>query len=881
MARVRSSVERAATLHRQAVATADAAARVLDEMRPDEAPPAIDATQRSLAATLTGLTADVAPGWLSVSWDATAASPPVGTEAGSELAVRVGVASPLPGVSFPVLIPLLGVGHLAIDAAPHDTVAFGLMRSVVLRLLATATPGTLRVRGIDPTGVAFAPFQSLFDGRLMPPPAAELGGMRTLLAEAEQWVRTPAPAGRHLLFVIAGLPTGAEPSDVARVNALAAAAPAARLTMIVAGLPPARDAGIRAATEARDAGMAPVSNATTIVIRGDAVTVAGPYGSGGVLSSPVELDGDPPPHLLDAVCATVAEQARIVATLRMTDLLPSETWQESSAEGLATTVGLTGHAALSLRLADLTPHWLIGGRSGAGKTALLINILYGLCSRYSPAELTLYLLDFKEGVSFREFTPTERDPSWIPHARAVGVESDRAYGLAVLRELDDEMTRRSVLYKDAGVTRFADLRETDTLPRILCVIDEFQVLLAGDDRIARQAVALLESVARKGRSYGIHLILASQTMRGVESLYSKRDSIFGQFPVRIALPGGGDVLDVRNAAAAALRLGTAVVNTAGGLGGPSGAARAHERLIDFPDPHAEPRTLSTLRRRLWLARSAGARPPYVFEGYAPQYLPNSLPSSRRAIAYLGRNIDVPLSLAAFTLDGTPGRHLAVIGPSEMGAGLLDAAVRSLAAQVEPGSVRFVLAPLVAASDAVGADLATALADAGHICDVVDAKALRGIVEDPAIEDTYVFGFGLDGAADLRPLLRNGPGRNAHVFGWWRGLRRFGEDTGGSAGREDVAGVVLLNVPATDAAIFLGELDLDWQPRPNRALFHDRHAARTEVIVPFARRPADRGEAAAELGMGSQRPTADSGGADGDAGRADTALPDPDSAGVGR
>ena len=63
-------------------------------------------------------------------------------------------------------------------------------------------------------------------------------------------------------------------------------------------------------------------------------------------------------------------------------------------------------------------------------------------------------------MSFREFTPTDRDPSWIPHARAVGIESDRAYGLAVLRELDAEMTRRSVLYKDAGVTRFADLRET-------------------------------------------------------------------------------------------------------------------------------------------------------------------------------------------------------------------------------------------------------------------------------------------------------------------------------------------------------------------------------------------------------------------------------------
>ena len=259
-------------------------------------------------------------------------------------------------------------------------------------------------------------------------------------------------------------------------------------------------------------------------------------------------------------------------------------------------MGKAGDVTLTLRLADLTPHWLIGGRSGAGKTAFLIKVLYGLSARYAPTELVLYLLDFKEGVSFTEFTPTERDPSWIPQARAVGVESDREYGLAVLRELEAEMAQRSEAYKDAGVTRFADLRQGRPMPRIVCVIDEFQVLLQGTDRLAREAVALLESLARKGRSYGIHLILASQTIRGVESLYAKRDSIFGQFPVRVALPGGGDVLDPLNQAGNVLGLGQAVVNTAGGLGGPAGASRAHERLVEFPDPHAEPEVLTTLRQ---------------------------------------------------------------------------------------------------------------------------------------------------------------------------------------------------------------------------------------------------------------------------------------------
>jgi DNA segregation ATPase FtsK/SpoIIIE, S-DNA-T family len=120
--------------------------------------------------------------------------------------------------------------------------------------------------------------------------------------------------------------------------------------------------------------------------------------------------------------------------------------------------------------------------------------------------------------------------------------------------------------------------------------------------------------------------------------------------------------------------------------------------------------------------------------------------------------------------------------------------------------------------------------------VVDLSHLRTVLTDTAMHDTYVVGFGMDGAGvDLRWLLREGPAGNAHLIGWWRGLRRFAEDTGGSSGRDDVAGVVLLNVPAADAAVFLGEADLDWQPRANRALTHDRHTSRTEVIVPYVRR----------------------------------------------
>ncbi|HEX5596239.1 MAG TPA: FtsK/SpoIIIE domain-containing protein [Micromonosporaceae bacterium] len=850
----RTRTSQAAALHRQAAAAVAAASIALDAARP--APPDHQ-QQHDLAERLRAAAAVLVPGWLGAPLDAQSEDAPLG---GQRLPgfVRVGTAQPLDDARFPAIVPLLGTGHLAVDADTRDPRVAGLIRSVLLRLLAAAPAGSLLVRAVDAagSGLVFSPFAPLADAGLMPPPATDRTGLRAALAEAEQWVRPARPAtARHsrrdrtLLLVIATLPELTEGPDLNRIVALAQHGPEAGLHLIVAGWPPPP---LTAETT-----QPPLPRSTAISVRNPYALLGDPPGAsfGGYrahlpstgLNAPVFLDEDPPAHLVDRVCQELATRFDAGSQSRLAELLPDEAeglWGEDATNGLATPVGYDGDRPVILQFNDLTPHWMIGGRSGSGKTAFLINVLYGLCARYGPAELGLYLLDFKEGVSFTEFVPTERDGSWLPQARAVGVESDREYGLAVLRELDAEMTRRSVAYKKAGVARFADLREQHPLPRILCVIDEFQVLLADGDRLAAEAVSLLEALARKGRSYGIHLVLASQTVLGVESLYTKRDSIFGQFPVRVALPGGGDVLEPTNDAAAGLPLGTAVVNTAGGLGGPRGATRGHERIIRFPDPQADRAELTELRHRLWAARDADASPPQVFAGYAHQHLTDDpayravlARTSARPAALIGRAIDVSLSTAAFPLDTSPGRHLAILGPSSVGADLLDAAARSLAAHHAPRTVRFVIASLVADGDEPAAALAKDLAQRQEV-EMVDAAGLAKLL-DPD-RPGYLVVFGMDAisagglpADRLRSLLRDGPGRGVHLLSWWRGLRRFTEAIGGSAAREEVAGLVFLNVPATDVSLLLGE-SIDWRPRPNRALLHDRHAGRTTVIVPFVR-----------------------------------------------
>jgi S-DNA-T family DNA segregation ATPase FtsK/SpoIIIE len=847
-------VRQAAALHRQAVATADAAAVALEAFAPAAADPR---EQHRLADRLRAAASALAPGWLGSTLDALSPVAPLGGPALPRF-VRVGLAQPLDDVRFPAVVPLLGTGHLTIDATATDPRVFGLLRSLLLRLLATAPAGSLLVRAVDGVGggSVFAPFEELADAGLLSPPATDRQGLRDVLSEAEKWLR-PARAGagrrdrrdRMLLVVIASLPEMTEGEELRRIAALAQQGPDSGLHLIVAGWPPPP---LTAETT-----QAPLPRTTAISVRNPYAIVGDPpggtFGSAADtpwLNAPVFLDEDPPPHLIDAVCRELAADSEAASLVTLADLLPEpaeDLWSQDAAAGVETVVGHHGEAPLVLRFNDLTPHWMLGGRSGAGKTAFLINVLYGLGTRYSPDQLALYLLDFKEGVSFSEFVPTQRDRTWLPHARAVGVESDREYGLAVLRELDAEMGRRSLAYKRAGVSRFADLRAVAEeegrgrpLPRILCVIDEFQVLLAGNDPMAAEAVALLESLARKGRSYGIHLVLASQTVLGVEALYAKRDSIFGQFPVRIALPGGGDVLEPTNDSAAGLPMGSAVVNTAGGLGGPRGATRGHERVVRFPDPHADQKLLSDLRHRLWGARDPESQQPLVFAGYAEQHLADD-PTYRAALAgrvsrpaaLVGRVIDVPLSSAAFPLDSSPGRHLAVLGSQTAGAEVLDAAARSLAACHAPRTARFVIASLVAEGDARAAALA---AEIGHRQDVemVDAAGLAAALS--AEQPGYRVVFGMDAAppgtlGGLRALLREGPSAGAHLLSWWRGVRRFSEEIGGSMGREDVAGLLFLNVPQSDVSLLLGR-PVDWQPRENRALLHDRHADRTVTVVPF-------------------------------------------------
>ncbi|MFI5891340.1 FtsK/SpoIIIE domain-containing protein [Actinoplanes sp. NPDC051513] len=749
----------------------------------------------------------------------------------------------------PALVPLLDQGHVVVRGERRigDEVVAGLL----LRALGTAAPGALTITGYDPEhlGGGLARFATLA-------PAGVLtfigpGGLGALLNDLVDQVRRineTVLAGEYtsLRELAAATHRRPEPWRVAvllgagelsrpeqtQLQRLLRTGAAAGVHLIIQGMPVQAGPGIEFIT----------------ALEGDHARIS----SAGAL--PVRLDGGPPQAVVAAACRRIAEAVEAgPAPVALDSLLPQELWKESAATGLTAPLGDSPLGVpVSVTLSDYPPHALIAGPSGTGKTNLIYAWMGALAARYSPAELAFYLLDFKEGVSFARFAPGRRDPSWLPHVKLVGVNvnTDREFGLALLRFLGEELRRRADAAKRYEVTNLAELRAEDPdgqWPRIVAVVDEFQVLLAGRDAVATEAVDLLEDLARRGRSQGIHLILASQDVSGIEALWG-RPALVAQFSLRIALPRARRILAETNTAAESLQRYHAVVNA------DSGAVEAN-RIVRVPAAGDRERW-NALQHRLWRMRPDEQGPPRLFDGDARPRLTDSRDFRRLAPAegqapmvLLGETIDVAARSARTVLRRAPGRNLAVLGTrTEEACAVLATAARSLAAQFPPDGAAFSLLCLDQDALPAAEALRNELPDNPRMFHAADADWL---LEDAANEASatwpsdrphFILIYAADAlpggkaAADqLRTILRQGPERRIHVLGWWRGAGLLRDALGGPSSRTDAIGAwVALDVHGSELTPYYpGATAPVWYPRPWRALHFDRSVHRgAEVIIPY-------------------------------------------------
>jgi S-DNA-T family DNA segregation ATPase FtsK/SpoIIIE len=190
--------------------------------------------------------------------------------------------------------------------------------------------------------------------------------------------------------------------------------------------------------------------------------------------------------------------------------------------GLRAVVGHTVDGPIQLDLRSQGPHALVGGTTGSGKSEFLQSWILGLSAANSPARVTFLLVDYKGGAAFAECVE-------LPHC--VGLVTDLSPHLVrrALASLDAELRFREQLLHDRRAKDLVELErrnDPDCPPSLVIVVDEFAALVAEVPEFVDGVV----NVAQRGRSLGLHLVLATQRPAGVI-----KDNLRANTNLRIAL----------------------------------------------------------------------------------------------------------------------------------------------------------------------------------------------------------------------------------------------------------------------------------------------------------------------------------------------------------
>lgn len=340
----------------------------------------------------------------------------------------------------------------------------------------------------------------------------------------------------------------------------------------------------------------------------------------------------------------------------------------SSASGIEITIGRKENGdPLAVRLRSENPplpNMLIGGDVGTGKSNLLHALNFAIAAKYPAEEVELILLDFKSGTEFQRYAPSSgtkaaQRPDWLPNASIIGLESDREFGHRVLEYVSSEVDRRGIEFKRIGTSSYDSFRKSGgIMPRLVVLVDEFQTLFENDDEVSSESVRLLSSIMRKGRAFGVHMVLSTQTLSGIRALAAQADAIFAQVPVRIALRLGRSESQVMlaqgNLAASRLRYrGEVVVNENRG----EGEEHNQYGVVTY----AEPSFTSKLQHQLW-EESGTERIPRLFHGTT--FANRSHGALAGKTLALGEVVDVPGTVVKHTFGADPNRALAIVGIDE-------------------------------------------------------------------------------------------------------------------------------------------------------------------------------------------------------------------------
>ncbi len=597
------------------------------------------------------------------------------------------------------------------------------------------------------------------------------------------------------------------------------------------------------------------------------------------------MEGPPTPAEIEQLTQAIWQQARLASrrVLPFAKIVPQPDilWgkEGTTRSGLKVPIGQSGaEGRLYFELGQGTSvHALLTGQTGTGKSNLLHIIICSLATAYSPDELELYLVDFKKGVEFKAYAPTADGLGALPHARAIAIESEREFGLSCLQALCVEMDRRGELFRGVGCQKIEEYRNktNETLPRILLLVDEFQVFFEEEDRVCEQAKQCLDKLVSQSRSTGIHIILATQTLERSKTLPS---GIMSQMAIRIALKASTEqdsmkMIGNRDAFSLLERMGEAFYNSANGL--PQSNTR-------FQVPYLAEEERDNLLRD-FKRNHPNDKDVVIFEGSQPARVEDT-PYWRHLIAlptWPGKTpvLRAPLGLPVAIKPPTaarffhqPGRNLLVVGRDEQaGVGILTAIACGLASQRPASDLRFLFwnlnsveSPYFDWPEHTAQALSSHQVEIGKIREIPEMIQEVAVIVDQRLADRsagnpeiFIIGFGLQRSRDLIPertggfppvgadaaksagpgtlfakILRVGPAVGVYVVGWWDSFVSLSKAVDRPLLREFGMRVVL-NMSKEDSLNLVGETDAA-KLAPHRALFwEEEEVGKLEKFIPFA------------------------------------------------
>lgn len=189
---------------------------------------------------------------------------------------------------------------------------------------------------------------------------------------------------------------------------------------------------------------------------------------------------------------------------------------------LRAVVGHTGDGPMVLDLRRNGPHALVGGTTGSGKSEFLQAWVLGLAHDLSPDKVTFLFVDYKGGSAFARCVD-------LPHSVGLVTDLNQYLVRRALTSLRAELRYREHLLQKKGKKDLIDLELTgdpDCPPSLVIVVDEFAALATE----VPEFVDGMVDVAQRGRSLGLHLILATQRPAGVI-----KDNLRSNTNLRVAL----------------------------------------------------------------------------------------------------------------------------------------------------------------------------------------------------------------------------------------------------------------------------------------------------------------------------------------------------------